>query len=435
MLRVERSVVVAVTTAGLYLYGSGAETAAVPRHKPWRSSSPASPLALLDEFRLVMDESFAENLAGARVELWIDDTWLHWALVPWSNGQWSRKTLEAQSRMFVLAQQDSEDEDYRCAWEDATYGEPRMAVGLLSQLADGLIAHCAGLGVALDRVLPLGIGIWNALGSRTTAEPTVLMVSLPDHVVFVRGLGRVRQAVGVLARGGDQTPTEVLFGRLCLRDPAYAHALTRVWVGFGADADESASRIAGGRQVFDEAGSKAGESVPEALALWRRPPGGRGWRGLALAAGVAVLLGGVAALAMTSSRLEAESSRRAALARAQESSRLPVAPRVPEATIAVANQAVRQLNVPVVQLLKALRPPRDIPVFLLSVDLADSGRGGNTVRVAAEANTGFDMANYVGFLGSSLPFRSAWLVRHEETSPEKGGGQGLRFVVEAQWRE
>ena len=74
-------------------------------------------------------------------------------------------------------------------------------------------------------------------------------------------------------------------------------------------------------------------------------------------------------------------------------------------------------------------------MFLLGVDLADSGRGGNTVRVAAEADSGYDMANYVGFLGSSPPFRSAWLVRHEETLAEKSGNQGLRFVVEAQWRE
>lgn len=433
MWRAERSAVLAVTTAGLHLF-DGAQAAAA-RYKPWRGAAPAGPLVLLDEFRTVMDESFAAGLAGVRLDLWIDDAWLRWAPVPWSNGQWSPAALEAQCRMFVLMHQDGEDEDTRCAWENAAYGEPRVAVGVHSPLIEGLIAHCAALGVAPERVLPLGIGVWNALGLRNTAEPAVLMVSLADHVVFVRGLGRMRQAVVVLARGGDRTSTEVLFGRLGLRDPAYAHATARVWVGFGADEDESAGRIAVSRQVFGGAGANAEERAAEALALWRRPPGGRGWRGVALAAGVALILGGVVALAMASRRLDAESSRRAAQARAQESSRLPAAPRVPEATIAVANQAVRQLNVPVLRLLKALRPPRDIPVFLLGVDLADSGRGGNTVRVAAEADSGYDMANYVGFLGSSPPFRSAWLVRHEETLAEKSGNQGLRFVVEAQWRE
>ena len=102
--------------------------------------------------------------------------------------------------------------------------------------------------------------------------------------------------------------------------------------------------------------------------------------------------------------------------------------------MAASNAAIRQLNLPVAQLLTALQAPKDIRVALLGVDLNDAGS--DTVlpklRVNAEALTGEDAARYVAFLSDRKPFVSAYMVRHEiqQNTPEKA----WRFTMELTWQ-
>jgi Tfp pilus assembly protein PilN len=104
----------------------------------------------------------------------------------------------------------------------------------------------------------------------------------------------------------------------------------------------------------------------------------------------------------------------------------------------VVTEAVRQLNLPIENLIKALQPPRDIRVALLGLDVR-SGSGeqasdvARTLKISAEARTPREMTMYVAFLGDQRLFKSVYLVKHEinAASPE----QPYRFQMEAQWQE
>jgi hypothetical protein len=102
--------------------------------------------------------------------------------------------------------------------------------------------------------------------------------------------------------------------------------------------------------------------------------------------------------------------------------------------LTASNAAIRQLNLPVAQLLTALRPPKDIRVALLGVDMSDSGSNLTlpSMRVNAEALSGEDAARYVAFLSDRRPFVSAHMVRHEvqQNTPERV----WRFTVEVIWQ-
>ena len=108
-----------------------------------------------------------------------------------------------------------------------------------------------------------------------------------------------------------------------------------------------------------------------------------------------------------------------------------------EQQVRIIADAVRQLNLPVGRLMRALQTPRDIHVALLGVDLNGkndaSDAAGGTIKLSAEAASAHDMVNYVAFLGEQSLLTSVYLVKHElaEGSPE----HAVRFQVEAQWKE
>lgn len=102
--------------------------------------------------------------------------------------------------------------------------------------------------------------------------------------------------------------------------------------------------------------------------------------------------------------------------------------------VAAVNVAIRQLNMPVAELLRALHPPRDIRVALLGVDLSDSGGSVDLPRIKlnAEAPSGEDMTRYLAFLNGRKPFVLAYLVRHEVV--QNSSGNPWRFTMELTWR-
>jgi hypothetical protein len=94
------------------------------------------------------------------------------------------------------------------------------------------------------------------------------------------------------------------------------------------------------------------------------------------------------------------------------------------------NKAVRELNLPIAAILRALRPPRDIRVAVLGVDAASSEA--QSIKIVAEAASGAEMARYVGVISGREPFSAAYLIKHE--IDEKSPGRPYRFTVDAPWR-
>ncbi len=104
----------------------------------------------------------------------------------------------------------------------------------------------------------------------------------------------------------------------------------------------------------------------------------------------------------------------------------------------VAN-AVRQINLPLPTILKALQAPKDIRVALLSVEMggkagAIGGANGSAtqIKLLAEAKNGAEMANYVAFLDDLPLFQSVYLQKHEIPQDSKEGH--YRFQMEMLWQ-
>jgi hypothetical protein len=102
--------------------------------------------------------------------------------------------------------------------------------------------------------------------------------------------------------------------------------------------------------------------------------------------------------------------------------------------VLAANIAIRQLNLPAAQLLRALAPPKDIRVALLGIDLSDSANESAAAKfkLNAETRSGEEMTRYIAFLADRKPFVQAYLVRHEvmQNMPERP----WRFTLELTWQ-
>lgn len=102
--------------------------------------------------------------------------------------------------------------------------------------------------------------------------------------------------------------------------------------------------------------------------------------------------------------------------------------------VVATNAAVRQLNLPAAQILRALKPPPDMRVALLGIDMSDSSGGLSTakVKVNAETRSGEEMTQYVAFLTQRKPFTQVYLVRHEVM--QKMPDSPWRFTLEVLWQ-
>jgi hypothetical protein len=102
------------------------------------------------------------------------------------------------------------------------------------------------------------------------------------------------------------------------------------------------------------------------------------------------------------------------------------------AQVVIINDAIARLNLPMDVLLDALKPPKDIKVSLLSVDIQPALPDGRAVSaIQAQAQSGQDMARYVAFVAHHAPFSAAYLKQHEVLDNEPL--RPYRFQMEAVW--
>ncbi|MEN9865342.1 MAG: hypothetical protein RL748_932 [Pseudomonadota bacterium] len=103
-----------------------------------------------------------------------------------------------------------------------------------------------------------------------------------------------------------------------------------------------------------------------------------------------------------------------------------------QAQAKIISAAVRQLNLPLAELLRTVQAPKDIRVSLLGLDLNAKGGSQGLIKIQAETHSTAEMMNYVAFLDEQRWLQSVYLVKHE--MPGVGNDAVVRFVVEAQWR-
>jgi hypothetical protein len=389
-------------------------------------------------------------IRSVEVRVGVSQRWLASEVLPWSDvvgssGLHALASEHLQQSGFLLGPQDV------VRWEDAPWASPRWVVAYPASLIHGLNELASSIGGRLVSVLPAASLVAQLVGQQSAGVGVVGHVeSGLFHLVEVDS-GYVQST---MQRAIDDAPVienkEPLTERanriwlgMRLRIP-HLYKVTELPVLFEGDATDLAGttdlkplawpqrtqqKVAPMLCALRAAGIK-GNALDAVIARVRYSV-----RNLFVLVSASIAVFALAWLYVLN--LQAIYS----LESMRQVTRSPV---IPSGTVALSkiqqdqvlaiNVAIRQLNMPAAELLKALHPPTDIRVALLGIDLSDSvsETGSPKLKLTAEALSGEDMTRYVGFLDGRRPFVQATLVRHEisQNMPENP----WRFTMEVTWR-
>lgn len=387
----------------------------------------------------------AAPLAAMRVV--VADSWLASATLPWSSAVERGVGIDGAARARLAGAGAEVDGAATVRIDAAPFGAPRLVQAYPAALLALLNRSAARLGAPLASVLPLSVACWEYARHHGVRAPAALAVQDAGLLMLARradGAGRhladlVVRSAPQGADGAPLLPLQQLWQRQCLREPQLAALERVVLVELAADSaplpapfvvpawDSGAPSRA--LQVAAEAPPHALDALPQRAA----PAPAR-------VAALAVLVLAAAAALLSA----AQATRHAAGLRERIEAvpvRAPARPAAPDwsraelARVQAVNVAIRELNLPFSAILRALAPPPDLRVAVLSVTTAasQSATQPSHVKLVAEARSGADMARYVAFLAERKPFTGAYLIEHEidDTSPERP----YRFTVEAAWKD
>lgn len=390
---------------------------------------------------------------AARMRVLVADTWLAAATLPWSAGMRRTEVALTLARAQLLQAGCPVGAGDTIRLDDAPYGVPRLAVAYPAALVDAVSQAAGRLGVRVDSILPVTMAGW-ALARRAHKGRLAALAlhdsgwtALAHDAAGGRGgLQELLVRAASAQEGQDTHPVQALWRPLCLREP-YLAALAEVPL-----LDLSC----------DDPARQAGKPFAP-LAPFTRVAEGGARNPLLLAAGVLRLRSALdacsglpqssapqwAVLAMTALLAgaawwqAAETGRRAAAAEAARVVTYVVKPPRPAsdwsradlARIAAVNAAIRELNLPVAAILRALEPPADLQVAVLGVETLAHASGGreSRVKIVAEARGPAEMARYLAFVSRSKPLNRAYLLQHEVG--EASAGKPYRFTLEASWND
>lgn len=392
----------------------------------------------------------------ARVCVLVADVWLAVASVPWSESL----RVSVHSHAFARSQLAAAGYQVEAAdivrLDDAPFGQPRLAAAYPALLMSSLEALARSVGADLSSVLPLSVAAWNGFSPRDRAKLGVLAVLDEGMLLIAHGQ---RRLADVSVRTGAQWADTAsgrgallcqVWQRMRLRDAQLSGVSELRLLNLSGHAVLAESTGADVIALAQQPEGKGGKTVSDGLRLAALKPWHSPFDAMTARPGIAPVRCAAAALALAVAAAwtwQAWRSSEQVVALSQQVTALQhqrgIAPRaVPlnreqAARVQAVNSAIRELNFPAAALLRALQPPPDIQVAVLSVDLsaassADSARF-SVVKIVAEAHTPAAMARYVGFVGERKPFTGAYLTRHEipDTAPERP----YRFTVEAAWSQ
>ncbi|MFC5473804.1 hypothetical protein [Paraherbaspirillum soli] len=415
----------------------------------------AAPIAALDQIELALKrwrdaQPAAASLKVREVRVLISDIWLATASLPWSGMLKRADTAEA----FARGQMEAAGFDLTTAdtvkLDDARFGAPRLVLAYPSVLLTAIARLATGVGAVLASVLPLSVTAWEAAPRPQRSKADALLVLERGLLLTAQGSARMSEVM-VRAEadfGADAARTEQVLRehiqRMRLRDLHFSQ-VKRIPV---------LNLSAAGATLTDAdllCISLPASAVSARLHLaWLSRRCRLAIDAVAAKPAMTAVQWGVAAMAVLlcggllfqvwqmHGRVKLVRQQLAASQAAQRPPPAPVAWSREEVTrVQAVNVAIRELNLPIATLLRALQPPADIAAAVLNVEVmgaAPSSTDGSAgVRIVAEAHTGADMARYVAFVAERKPFTGAYLSRHEivEASPERP----YRFTVEAVWAE
>jgi hypothetical protein len=378
----------------------------------------------------------------------VSHRWLQAATLPWAGGWLRQNDGVAQARAQLRGDGfDIGEQDVLLVGQGA-FGAPYAALAYPHSLMLCVEQAARELGASLRSVLDLASVAGHAVARANADSTDALAVRESSFAAFVRK----SHAGWMLVQAepiDQQTPIAAVWRRLALRDETLAALRPlRIVDLAGHEPDQQACVAVTAAEGVNAgvpltlhlaAQALAQRSQTDAVSQRPRP---KPWVAAAAAAVFALASWSVYGALEAASRLEARLSE-APTPRAQRVSEPAAAMTPTERARAVAvNAAVEELNLPVGTLLRAVQPPRDVAVSLLTVEVvAGSGakdEAGRKLKLSAQANDAAHMTRYVAFLSSQPAFATAHLLRHEEETQDSDGArrQGrLRFSVDVVSKE
>jgi hypothetical protein len=397
----------------------------------------------------------ASRSRPGRLRVLVSDRWIALTTVPWGQAlagsttrdRFLRDHLEAAG--FEITAADTVRID-----DDAAFGQPRIAVAYPAPLMDLLAVAAATLGAKLESVQPLEVVLTQWVCSRLALSAGNLAILDRDRLRFMRvapgGLTAGQSLIEPALSADRRTFVRTLWQRQRLRDPALGERASLQALDLQSSTAEAASPTDSDvtfvewpqdRETAPSPAMRAALVVASSSSLngstTARKRSAAGWLVGSTCLILAAALGGHAfRLSHAAGTLELAAERQA---------RIPAvsAPlkwtRDELGRIRAVNAAIREINLPIAAVLRALQPPRDIRVALLSIAVepasADHGSvdaKGATLKISAESASGAEMTRYVGYLAGRPPLERAYLVSHVV---EAGSAYPYRFTAEVAWRE
>lgn len=387
-----------------------------------------------------------------QIRVVVADRWLAQAVLPWQAGASAGDARQQWVQQGLLASGHRAGADDVLRWDEAAPDTPRLCVAYPGLLLQALQQCAQRLGAPLRSVLPLSTLAWRGMRQRHATVCALLVAG--RHGLLLASGQRQGAGAGVRTlvwrrRVADGTPHTAelhdFWQRLVWRDCALAASGQIGVLSLAAAVPELPSetpseaprwlRLSDAPLAWLANVAVADGTALDAIApmpWWRSP-----WHwcicGLVLLAALMLVQA-----QRTRSEADALARQLAALRAAPARAARPVistSAATPERAHAV-NRAVAQLNVPVAAILRALAPPPDINVALLSVEWrppeteAKDDIAAIPIRLVASAGGVGEMVRYVDFLEHQPKVAGLALHQHEIVAD----GQQWRFVTQLAWR-
>jgi hypothetical protein len=356
----------------------------------------------------------AAEVAGSRraLHVLVSERWLRVATLPWSDAMRDASSRAAYARSHLADGGYADADDGELRVDVRRFGEPAFAVEYGLSLLEALHAVARRWDTDLRSVLPLGVAAWRGVSPARAAMAT-------DGAWTTLATGDAGHAQQVVVRH-DPAGGKGVWQRMQLRDPLLSKLGEPVLLDLQ---EQDAQGVSRALLLGQSVARVQGHALD---AVVSRPPT---WHVWALAAGLAVFAASAAVDAMRTRHQAERIESEARVSKPVQAPLVAALSREEAARVPRVNAAIRELNMPIDAVLRALQPPADLRVALLSLELA----GSSGVRIAAETRSTSEMVRYAAFVGDRKPFVQAHITHHERDmqAPERP----YRFTMEASWSD
>lgn len=441
--------------------------------------STKSLILVIDHLKEILKEGIGES-GGliSRITVLVSDFWLVFGEVPWGSHLHNRASAISYARNHLSNMGFELNVDDVIRLDDSSYGMPRLVVAYPAELLAALSQLAFDLGARLSSVLPLGVAAWY-LAKQQIGDQLYVSVVLDENVMSLAYGNNLKQLnfSDILVRNDIEGNNELwpsiyaAWKRMSARHPYLSEVKTLPVLDLHSEPRELS--IGNDRLLYIKLPERnykqkvfpslqlaefSDSLFLEIDAISRR-------QNVSATKLVLCVVIALASLVIVCHSIFLNTRIKSLTNQLQiaQSAKLPVKKKLWNreelAKAKAVNSAIRDLNFPIVEILRDLQPTDDDQVAILSFETSNliSDEGGVNIKIMAEALNGDEMARYLRLLGERKRFSISYLIRHEVDGEKSGSNthinsynqhisgyekgdkylldRPLRFIVEAIWNE